>query len=149
MTQSTGGISSADYVIESSPDGSTWTDRSNVAVKLTPTGGNRKAGEVNTADGDTPIVTFGKRESMDIAIEYVYTEVSGELFGAMEAAHVAGTAWYWRWAPKGGQTGEFRYTTAAGKITQFEYPKMDQTNGDPVVLTAMQKSATVTKATVA
>lgn len=149
MAQNTGAISSAEFKVEGGTNGSSWTDYSGTTLKITPSGGDRASGEVNTFDGDTPIVTWGKRASVDITVEYVYSEGASDLFEALRAAYEAGTAWYWRWAPKGGQSGEFQFATAAGRITAFEYPKGDAGSGAPVVLTAVQKSASFTKSVVA
>lgn len=134
MAQTTGAISSTDFKIETSPDGSAWTDRSGFATKITPSGGERPTGQKHTFDGDTPIVTKGKRSARSYAVEYVYTEGASDLFEVVRAAHEAGSAFYLRWSPKGGQTGEFQFTTAAGVITTFTEPMGDAGSADPVVL---------------
>lgn len=133
MSQTTGAISSKDFKIESSVNGSSWEDQSGIAMKIDPTGGERATGEGYTFDGDVPVVTVGKRASMMVNVEYLYTEGASDFFEDARAAYEAGTAFYIRWSPKGGQTGEFQFTTAQGVIKNFKYPPGDANSGEPVI----------------
>ena len=146
MAQTLGAISAKDFTILTSPDGITFTDRSGFGTKITPAPGTRKTGQTNTFDGDIPIVTMGKRSGQMFAVEYVYTEGAADLFEIARIAYEAGTDFYFRYAPKGGQTGEFQFTTLAGKIASFEYPTGDANSGDPVVLSFELFVAALTKA---
>lgn len=133
MTQTTGAISSREFVIETSPDGTTWTDRSGETVQIIPAAGTRKSGQINTADGDLPITTFGKREAQIVTVEHAYTEGASDLTEISRISWEAATDFYIRYAPKGGQTGEFRFTTLAGKVVRWAYPQMNAGSGDPVL----------------
>ena len=148
MAQTTGAISSVDARIETSPDGAAWTDHSGESVRLTPSGGGRQRGQRNTFDGESPVVTTGKRELMEFEVEYLYTEGASDLFEVARAAFEANSNFYIRWAPKGGQTGEFRFTTAVGKIAAFQYPVIDAGSPDPIAQTFQLIAASVTKAVV-
>src|SRR5690349_14338311 len=132
MSQTTGAMSSIDARMQTSPDGTNWTDHSGEATRVTPTGGGRQTGSRNTLEGDFPVVTNGKRILMDVEVEYLYTEGASDLFEVVRAAYEAGTALYVRWAPKGGQTGEFQFTTTVGRITDFLYPPVDAESADPI-----------------
>lgn len=135
MAQTTGAISPRENVIETSPDNAVWTDRSGVITKLTPGPGTRKNGQTNTfGTPDTAIITVGQRPAVQWHVDYLYTEVGGELFEVARAAFEAATDFYIRFKPKGGQTGEFIITTLVGKIVSFDYPPMDANSGDPVML---------------
>jgi hypothetical protein len=133
MAQTTGAISSKDYKIETSPDGSAWTDRSGNAMKLSESGGERMTGTAHTFDGDVPIVTAGKRAEKTFNVEFVYSEGASDLFEVVRASYEAGSAFYVRYSPKGGQTNEFLYTSDAGYVTNVQNPPGDASNGDPVV----------------
>lgn len=133
MAQITGAISSREYTIQTSPDGAVWTDRSGSAVKIAPASVTRKSGEVNTFDGDLPIVTAGKRQSQIHHVDCVYTEGASDIYEIARIAFEAITDFYIRYAPKGGQTGEFQFTTLAGKIVSLDDPVGDANTGDPVV----------------
>jgi hypothetical protein len=133
MSQTTGAISSKDYKIETSTNGSSWEDQSGIAMKLEPSGGERATGEGFTFDGDTPIITGGKRAGVTVNVEYVYTEGASDFFEDVRTAYEAGSAFYIRWSPKGGQTGEFVFTTDAGIVKSLKYPAGDAASGDPVI----------------
>lgn len=134
MAQITGAISSREYQIMTSPDGSVWTDRSGAAVQITPAQGTRKTGQTNTFDGDLPITTAGKRQAQLFHVEFVYTEGASDLYEVARIAFEAIADFYVRYAPKGGQTTEFLFTTLAGKIQNLDYPVGDANKGDPVLL---------------
>jgi hypothetical protein len=148
MAQTTGAVNSVDARIETSPDGSAWTDHSGESVKLTPTGGDRQVGQRNTFDGDTPVVLTGKKDVSEVDVEYLYTEGASDLFEVARAAKEANSNFYIRWAPKGGQSGEFRFTTAVGKITEFQYPPIDAGAADPIALSFKLVNGGITKAVV-
>ncbi len=145
MAQTTGGISSKDYKIESSPDGSAWTDRSGFGLKIDPSGGDRDTGSVKTFDGDKPIQGRGKRNLIMVACEMVYTEGASDFYEIVRAAYEAGSDFYLRWSPKGGQTGEFVHTTDVGVVKNFKYPAGDASNGNPVVVPFGLETTGITK----
>lgn len=149
MAQITGAISSREFKIEISANGSSWTDVSGTAAKVTPTPRKRMSGKAFTFDGDVPIVSAGKLDAMTIGVEFVYTEGASDLFEVIRAAQEAATNYYVRWSPKGGQTGEFLYTTASGVITSFDLPKGDAGSGDPVICSFELETPGVTKSAAA
>ncbi|MEP7357858.1 MAG: hypothetical protein ABI847_11495 [Anaerolineales bacterium] len=145
MAQTTAAISSNDYTVWTSPDGTTFTDRSGYAVRIQPASGTRKSGQTNTFSGDIPITTSGKRDAQMVHIDYVYTEEAGGLFEVLRAAYEANTDLYIRYAPKGGQTTEFLLTTLVGKLTSLDYPQGDANSGEPVILGADLFVGAITK----
>ena len=148
MAQTTGGMSFRNAVIEISTDGTTWTDISGVANKLKVKGPERKAGSVHTASGDTPIVTIGKLEALEIEADLVYSEVTTEAYTVLEGYHKAATAVRMRWSPKGTATGNYRYTTDAGYITELPPPAGDTDKADPVMVSLAFTSPAYTKAVI-
>lgn len=133
MAQTTGGVSAVNAVIEWSQNGSSWTLMSSHGNKLTTSGGQRKTGEIETFDGDTVILTGGKRGSIDVKVAAVYTETAGEIQQIARAAQQAGTAFYLRWSIKAATTGNLRYTTSAGILTDEVYPDIDASDAKPVM----------------
>lgn len=149
MAQTTGAISSKEFKIETSTDGAAWEDQSGIAMKINPGQSQRMSGEAYTPTGDTPIITTGKRQPIEDTVEYVYTEGASELFEDVRAAHEADSDFYLRYSPKGGQAGEFQFSTAKGKVTVFSNPPMDAGSGAPVVCSFTLKHAGWTKSVVA
>jgi hypothetical protein len=133
MAQITGAVSSNSFKVEISTNGSSWTDISGAANTLEYEGGGKTTGETYTFDGDNPIVTVGKSEPAEVTVAAVYTEGASDTFETIRPLYEAGSDLYLRWSPKGGQTGEFVFTTGAGKVTELVYPAGDASSGDPIM----------------
>ena len=148
MAQTTGATSSRAAVVEFGTNGSSWTDGSGFANKVEIDGGERQTGTAPTFDGDTMILTAGKRETLTVKVSIVYTEGGSELFEAARTAWQAGTAFYFRWTVKAATTGNFRYTTSSGFIKNAILPSVDTTSGDPVAIEIELETPEVTKAAI-
>ena len=148
MAQTTGGMSFRNAVIEISTDGTTWTDISGVANKIKVKGPERKSGSAHTASGDKPIVTVGKLEQVEVEMDIVYSEVTTEAYNVLEGYLQNATGVKVRWAPKGTATGNFRYTTDTGYITELPPPAGDFDKADPVMVTTTHVSSGYTKAAI-
>lgn len=148
MAQTTGGVSAVNAVIEWSTNGSSWTAFSGHANKVSVSGGDRATGAIETFDGDTMILTAGKRKTLKIKADFVYTESGAEIQEAARTAQQAGTAFYLRWTVKAASTGNFRYTTASGYLTAQLMPDVDAGDPKPVMGTLELETPEITKATV-
>jgi len=144
MTQLSAAISLRDCKVEISTNGTTWTDISGAASSVEVGGGDRQTGEVYTFDGDTALITFGKREPLEVTVKTVYSEGTSEPFEIARGAYEGGTAFYVRWSPRGGATGQARYTTSEGRVTAFGYP-VGEVGGDPLLIEFTVRVADVTR----
>ena len=143
MAQTTSAISFKDCAVALSTNGSTWTNvTSGHTVDIAVSGGARATGEAFTFDGDTPIVTAGKRAALDVTVKYIYTEGAGETQEVVRAAYEAGSVLYVRWTPK---SGGFVYTTAAGYVTTQPYPSGSADKAEAATYTFTLKTPSVTK----
>jgi hypothetical protein len=151
MTQTTGGLSATNASLEISTNGSSWTDVAGFGVKVEPSEQTRQTGEVYTLDGDTAIITSGKLEPIELEITVVYTEGASEPFEVVRGQFqtAGGGALYARYSPKGGQSTEFMFTTPAGVVSKFNWPKPDAGTPDPQVIMFAIKVPYVTKSAVA
>jgi hypothetical protein len=149
MAQVTGAMSSAEGRLWVSTDGSAWTDVSGATTTVVPSGGGKMTGETYTLDGDNPIVTSGKNTPFELAITAVYTEGASDLFEIVRPLFEAGSPVYVRWSPKGGQTGEFMFTSAAGRVTALTYPGLAADNGNPIPTGLTWRGPKPTKSVVA
>jgi len=132
MAQTTGATSFKDCKIECGADGAAWEDHSGWGNSIELGGGDRQIGVMYTYDGDTAIITGGKREPLEITVKAAYTEGASDFFEDVRAAYEAGSAWYLRWSPKGGDSAEFLFTSDEGIIKSFVYPVGEAGSGDPV-----------------
>lgn len=136
MAQTTDGISKSNFKVEVSAAGSVWTDISGFATSVTPSDGDRIVGEQQTADGDSPIIKGGKRNSVKLEINIVYTKGSSDAFKVVWDLFESGAGVYVRYAP-GTITASLLFTTAnsagtaaAAVITNCLPPEMDSSTGD-------------------
>ena len=147
MTQTTGGISFVDALVEYSTDGVAFTDVSGFLNTVEVSGGERSAGEVYTADGDIAILTFGKRGPVDIAYNCVFTEVATEPFERFRGYHQTanGSQVVFRWSPQGGAgTGKISLT-GTGKITDAPWLGGDSASPDPLTFAVGLRTADILK----
>ncbi len=150
MTQMTNAMSAVDAVIEISTDGNTWTDISGFSNSVQVPAQARASGEAYTFDGDTGIVTYGKRQPIDITVNVLYSETSTNAFDRVRTQHETanGGALYVRWSPGGGDSGDYRYVTPACKVTSFSYPSVDAANAAPIPRSFTVRTPYVTKSTI-
>lgn len=128
--------------------GATWVDISGVANAVNVSGGDRITGEAFTADGDRPIVLFGKLNPIDVECKIVYSEVTTEAFSVLEPLYAAGTDLKLRWTPGGNATGNYRYVTDTCNLTKFGYPGGEVQDGAPILLDMGVKTGKITWAAI-
>lgn len=150
MTQTNDAISGAAAHHATSTDGTTFADRSGYSARVTPGSQSRMTGEAYTFEGDTAVVTYGNREPMDIVVSGIYTEDVSSYFEAARAAFEANTLWVLQWAPAGSEAGNFQYTTdlVYSRITEFNWPEVDASSGDPVMFEYTVHTPGVTKSVI-
>ncbi len=152
MAQTTGAISFKAAKVEICPIGTaTWTDISGTFNKVAQSGHERSTGEAYTADGDVAIITRGKLAPVELDVTCVYSEISTEAFKVIHDLHIVagGTDLYTRITPKGTATGDQRFTTTVGTITQCGIPVGEVGKADPVMFGFKVKAAAITQATAA
>lgn len=148
MTQTTGGFSATDAKVEISANGSTFTDISGWSNKIEPDESVLETGFVWTHEGNYAIITDGKFNPINVRVQIVATEGTGDPFAVLRAAHAAKTPYYVRWSPKGGSAGEYQYL-AVGKIKNFKDPGSDVEDAKPVVISFVIQTPSITQSAVA
>lgn len=148
MAQTTSATSARAAVFEFGTNGSSWTDGSGYSQAVEIDGGERATEETLTFDGDTPIITFGKREGLKLKATIIYTEGASEFVEVARAAYENSTDLYFRWTVKAATTGNFRYTSAAGKVKTPTYPSVDGSSAEAVKIECEIHVASVTKAAI-
>lgn len=148
MPQVTGAMTSRELVVEISTNGTVWTGVSGAATNITPSGGGRTTGETYTYDGDNPIITVGKIQPFELGVTAVYTEGTSDLFETVRPIFESGGDLWMRWAPRGGQSGEFMFTTGAGKVTALTYPSSPANDGAPIMTGMTWRGQRPTKSTI-
>ena len=149
MAQTTDGFSIKDAKVEISTDGSSWTNVSGFSAGISVGGGQRNLAEEYTHDGDTAIITAGKRAPIDVTFKAIYTEGGSDPYETMRAVYEAGSDFYIRFSAKAGASGDFLYTSPAGKIQNLAYPQGDSNAADPLTVEAVIRVASLTKSVIA
>lgn len=148
MAQTTGALSWRNSKVEISSNGSDWTDISGFENAIEGAEQARMTGEAYTSDGDTAVITAGKREPMELTCTFLYTEGGSDPFEVVRALFEAGTKMYMRWSPLGGASTTFMYTTPAAFISNFVYPQGEAGSADPVPGGFTLKVPSITKSVV-
>jgi hypothetical protein len=139
MAQTTAQVSAVDAKVEVSAAGSVWTDISGSANKVDVGPQDRAVGSAFTFDGDGAVLSYGKRQPLDVTVTAIYTETaSTEAFEFVRALHetVDGATMYLRWTPIGevATAGHSQFSTGKGYIKSFQYPPVDAASGDPIMI---------------
>jgi len=147
MTQTTGGFSAVNAKIEFSINGSAFDDISGWNNNLKPGAGTRQSGLRFTHEGDTAIITSGKRGSIDIDCQVIYTEGTGDIFEKLRTQFeiAGGGPVYLRWTPKGAGASKFVFTTSLGVLKKLDYPSTDSEDAKPVAISFTIEAASITK----
>ena len=150
MAQTTTQTSAVDMKVEVSTDGSAWVDISGSANKVDIGPQDRAVGSAFTFDGDGAVLTYGKRQPVDVTVTAIYTETaSTEAFEVVRAYHETtdGDTMYLRWTPIGevATAGHSIYSTGAAKLKSFQYPGGDAGSGDPILFTFTVIAANITR----
>lgn len=146
MAQTTGGVAGAAAQVEMSTNGSSWTDISGFANAVEVDGGERQIGSIFTFDGDTPLLTSGKREALGLKTSIVYTEGGSEAFETYRQAYENNTRFYLRWTPAGNTAGKFQFISSAGFAKTPPYPAVKADEAEALLFDAEITVASITKA---
>ena len=128
--------------------GSTWNDISGVTNAVNVSGGDRITGEAFTADGDRPIVLFGKLNPIDVEGKIVFSDNSTEAWSVLEPLYTAGTNLRLRWTLGGNVVGNYRFATDTTNITAFGYPGGEVSDGAPILIDLSVKTGQITWAAI-
>jgi hypothetical protein len=72
MAQTTTQVSAVDAKVEVSANGSAWTDISGTANKIDLSAQDRNVGAAFTFEGDGAVLTYGKRQPIDVTVTALY-----------------------------------------------------------------------------
>ncbi len=137
MAQTTGALTAVDAKLEFSPTGAApWTDMSGETNKVTPGGGDRAVTETHTLGTESPIISVGARARVTLTITVLYTEAEAEAWQTFYNTYYrVKTPVYFRYSPKGGQSGEYQFSGGPGYITSMPLPEL---SGDSEALLTTQ-----------
>jgi hypothetical protein len=153
MAQTTSALSFVAAYVETNTTGTVWVAVGGFAASVAVSGGDRQVGESFTFDGDTPIITAGKRGSIDVTVRYLYTEGATDPFLDVLDSYddAGGGLCNVRWAPRGNSAGYYQFTTDTDntELVSFGYPQGEAGPGDSVMCEFTVKTGSLTAGTIA
>lgn len=104
-----------------------------------------------TLDGSGAIILLGKYEPVEVTVNILYTEtITTEPFMVAQGAFAAKTAVQIKWTPKGSASGANTIETAAtGYITSIDYPAVDASAADALMVSFVVRCPGITYTDVA
>ena len=137
--------------VEISTNNADWTDISGEVSRFANPESARMIGEAYTQAGDTALLAAGKREPIDIAMDFIYTEADAEAYEVLRGYHETdcGDLVYVRWSPRGGSAGHEQITSGGGYITNFQYPGLDASVAGVIVVSVTFRVPSLTTAIIA
>lgn len=126
MAQTTGAFTLNNLKIEISTSG--WPtgaiDVSGIDNSLDISGGDTGIVKAFTFGTGTPVLAPGTKDDLKVKLKLLYSENTGDNYAVLAAAYEANppTPIQVRYSPKGGTTGNFRFTSGTGYIVSQPYP---------------------------
>ena len=129
----------------------TWsTTSSNMSVVDPPTA-TRMSGEAYVFGEPIALVTYGKREPLDVTVRGIWAEGTADPFYNIYLAWTTacGGTTAVRWAPAGCTTAHdaFSTSTTASRVTALTFPAGDAGDGSPIMYEFTVHTPEVTRAT--
>lgn len=136
MTQTTGAMSLTDGDIEiAAASSGTWVNISGSANSVDAPEQNRMTGVDYTLDGDTAVITSGKREPMEINVNALYTESATESWETIRPWFQSGQRIDLRWSPLGiGASTRNVFTALNVPVSKLVYPGLTASEANPARL---------------
>ena len=135
MTQTTDAMSWEDaYVEVAVTTNSTFYDISGSTNTVDATGGDVATATAYTHGTFEPLVGYGPAALVEVNVNALYTEVSGEAFDRIRTAYKNRSDVWLRWTPKGNVGSVKRYVTTTGRITKFKDPSGEAGTANFVVM---------------
>lgn len=128
-------ITSADYLIEYSANGSTgWASWNSFVQEINPSGGDVETVEFRAFGDEIPDILSGKTGTQKATLKVIYTEAAAEPGDILYTAQTTKVGIYLRVSPKGGQTGEQQFTSSRMFVTSgAAFPPAAKADGSEVV----------------
>lgn len=131
--------------VEISTNGTVWTDSRALAAGISIGGGERQIAEFHNFAQRIPQLTTGNLAALEVTMKAAYTEGASDIFEKARVAYETPSDLYIRYAPLGGQTGQFLFTTDAGVVKNPPYPGGESGNADPMTLEVQLTTPKLTK----
>ena len=143
MAQTTDAITGQATTVSIKVADASYVDISGSTQSIDTPTASKMIGEAFTYSGNSAFFLVGKNESIDITLNVVYTETSGEAFLTAAAAYEAGSAVQLKWVPiAAGNTYE---TVAGGVISSIVYPAGDASSAGPLMASITVRCGGITR----
>lgn len=108
--------------VEFSTNNSTWVDISDEANSVSMSGFELETEATPVFGESKKVQTVGGFGIGTVTIRSMYAETTSGAWGLAHTAHTTPSAIYVRWSPRGGTTGQYRFTSDAGYVKNPVWP---------------------------
>lgn len=124
-----------------------WKTMNSIAGELNSvevSGGERPVGSAHVADSDTPLIHAGKRGTLTVTVNSVFSDAASEAWRLVYNYYqtAPGTC-YVMWAPEGSVSGSYAFDTGKGIITSCPPPGGEVATGDPLMFAFVVECAAI------
>jgi len=133
--------------VELSTNNSDWTDVSIDSNMLTVDGFDLETEGTNVFGQGKKLQTTGDFDLGTVTLKALYAESTSAAWGMANTAFEARSALYIRWSPKGGTTGDYRYTSDAGYVKQPVWAG-GEANASPIMPEIVIETPWITRSTI-
>ena len=133
--------------VELSADSTTWTDVSADANMVEVSGFDLETEGTPVFGQGKRLQTVGNFDLGTVTLKALYAESTSAAWGMANTAFEARSALYIRWSPKGGTTGDYRYTSDAGYVKQPVWAG-GEANASPIMPEIVIETPWITRSTI-
>ena len=108
--------------VEFSTNNSTWTDVTSDSNSVTMSGFDLETESTGIFGDAKKTQSVGGYAIGTVTIRAMYAETTSSAWGLAHSAYVNRTGLYVRWSPRGGSTGQYRYTSDLGYVKSPVWP---------------------------
>ena len=108
--------------VEFSTNNSTWVDISDEANSVSMSGFELETEATPVFGESKKVQTVGGYGIGTVTIRSMYAETTGGAWGLAHTAYTTPSAIYVRWSPRGGTTGQYRFSSDAGYVKNPVWP---------------------------
>jgi len=151
MAQTTAAINGVASTVSIKVGAGSYVDMSGATQSVDAATATVMNSDTYTLDGSGAIILLGKYEPIDVTVNILYTEtITVEPFMVAQGAFAAKTAVQVKWVPRGSGSGANTIETAAtGYITSIDYPAVDASSADALMVSFVVRCPAITYTDVA
>lgn len=133
--------------VELSADGTTWTDVSIDANMVEVDGFDLESEGTSVFGQAKKLQTIGGYDLGTVKVRALYAESTTAAWGLANTAFEGRSTLFVRWSPRGGSTGQYRFTSDAGYVKRPVWPS-GEADAKPIMPEISIETPWITRSTI-